>query len=185
MTRLIKAITELMKKQSPVVIAIDGPCGSGKTTLAHSLRKIFSDSAVVHVDDFFLRPHQRTARRLSEPGGNMDRERLADQVLSKLRNHQDISYKRFDCQSGQMDAMILPPSALYIVEGSYSHHPDLAQYYDLRIFVDVDTDTQLQRLQQRVSPDMLKNFIDTWIPLEQVYFEAFPIKRSSDFIIQS
>ncbi|MFC8434801.1 hypothetical protein [Streptomyces sp. NPDC057253] len=35
----------------PRVIAIDGRGGAGKTTLAERLRKVVSDSAVVHTDD--------------------------------------------------------------------------------------------------------------------------------------
>jgi len=50
----------------PFLIAIDGCCGSGKTTLANKLAKELNAS-VFHMDDFFLQPHQRTEKRLSEP----------------------------------------------------------------------------------------------------------------------
>ena len=64
----------------PLIAAIDGRCASGKTTAAELLQKQFGWT-VVHADDFFLRPEQRTPERYAEPGGNLDRERLREEVL--------------------------------------------------------------------------------------------------------
>lgn len=63
-------------------LAIDGPCGSGKTTLAALLTQLY-DCPVFHADDFFLRPEQRTPERFAQPGGNLDRERLREEVLCR------------------------------------------------------------------------------------------------------
>ena len=68
---LTDAIRRLPTNRGRVVVAIDGRCGSGKTTLAAALQKEFS-CAVFHMDDFFLRPEQRTEERLAQPGGNAD-----------------------------------------------------------------------------------------------------------------
>ena len=58
-----------------VILALDGPCASGKTTLAGEMGRKFGWS-VVHMDDFFLRPEQRTPERYALPGGNVDHERF-------------------------------------------------------------------------------------------------------------
>ena len=50
-----------------VLIAIDGRCGSGKTTLASLLAEEFG-GALFHMDDFYLREEQRTPERLAELG---------------------------------------------------------------------------------------------------------------------
>ena len=51
---------DVYKRQGKrTVLAIDGPCGSGKTTLAALLARLY-DCPVFHADDFFLRPEQRT-----------------------------------------------------------------------------------------------------------------------------
>ena len=42
----------------PILLAIDGRCGSGKTTLAGALEKE-AGAAVVHMDHFFLRAARR------------------------------------------------------------------------------------------------------------------------------
>lgn len=40
----------------PVLVALDGRCGSGKTTLAAQLARQFPQSITVHTDDFYLPP---------------------------------------------------------------------------------------------------------------------------------
>ena len=47
-------------------VAIDRPCASGKSTLGAALSEIYG-CALIHMDDFFLRPEQRTSQRLSQP----------------------------------------------------------------------------------------------------------------------
>lgn len=56
----IKQIIEEIEsiKQDYIVIAIDGRCASGKTTLAEKLAQYFHAN-VFHMDDYFLRKEQR------------------------------------------------------------------------------------------------------------------------------
>ena len=46
------------------IIAIDGKCGSGKSYLARLISGVYPCS-VIHMDDFFLRPSQKTEERLT------------------------------------------------------------------------------------------------------------------------
>ena len=50
----------------PVRLAIEGGSASGKTTLGQILAERYG-CTVFHMDDFFLRPEQRTASRFAEP----------------------------------------------------------------------------------------------------------------------
>ena len=85
-----------------MIIAIDGRSGAGKSTLAATLEEKLGVS-VVHMDDFFLQPPQRTQERLLEPGGNVDYERVEQQVLQPLKaGAERISYHRFDCKTMSM-----------------------------------------------------------------------------------
>ena len=77
------------------IISIDGRCASGKTTLASALQKKLPDSQVVHLDDFFLRPEQRTPERYATPGKNVDAERLIAEVLDPYISSQGIVYAPF------------------------------------------------------------------------------------------
>ena len=73
---VINAIKEIKRfKVKPLLIAVEGRCASGKTTLASALQKELG-CCVFHMDDFFLRPEQRTRERLLTAGGNIDYERF-------------------------------------------------------------------------------------------------------------
>lgn len=54
MEAAVRRIEMLLAEQEHVFIAIDGPCVSGKTTLARNLNERFGGN-VLHMDDFFLR----------------------------------------------------------------------------------------------------------------------------------
>ena len=66
----------------------------------------------------------------------------------------------------------MTPTALTVVEGSYSMHPALGRYYDLAVWVDIDPQTQRARIEARNSPAFAARFFTEWIPLEQAYFAA-------------
>ncbi|MGI6687753.1 MAG: uridine kinase family protein [Christensenellales bacterium] len=177
----IQALMESLGR--PALIAIDGPAGSGKSTLAEALRQSFPDSLLIHADDFFLQPHQRTQERLAEPGGNLDRERLLNQVLLPINLGSYTGHQRYNCHTGQMEQVPGVICPLIIIEGSYSHHPDLRGHYDLTVFLDIDSGTQLQRLRARCMDEaILKRFTDTWIPMENAYFERFKVRDQADVL---
>lgn len=67
-------IDQLLAQKDRIIIAIDGKCTAGKTTLAAQLAKEY-DCNLFHMDEFFLRPEQRTTVRYTEVGGNVDYER--------------------------------------------------------------------------------------------------------------
>ena len=163
-----------------VTLAIEGGSASGKSTLAGMLSDIY-DCTVFQMDDFFLRPEQRTKERLSEPGGNVDRERFFDEVASPLKMGQAVCYRRFDCSTFTLSEPIkVEPKPLTVVEGAYSMHPSLADTYNLSVFLDVSPELQKKRIEKRNSPEMVKRFFEEWIPLERAYFDAFSIKDSCD-----
>jgi len=85
----LSAIDRAMKKQPRLRVAIDGPCASGKSTLGKTLQEIYG-CPLIHMDDFFLRPEQRTPERLAQPGGNVDYERFAKEVLTPSADGPDI-----------------------------------------------------------------------------------------------
>lgn len=159
----------------PVRLAIEGGSASGKTTLGQILAERYG-CTVFHMDDFFLRPEQRTASRFAEPGGNVDRERFLEEVLLPLRRGEKIFYRRFDCATMQLQKPIeIVPGRLVVTEGAYSMHPELAPYYDLSVFLDISPELQCDRISRRNTPEKAKRFFTEWIPMEQAYFAAFDI----------
>lgn len=173
-----------LKESGVKVIAIDGRCASGKTTLAKELAESLG-AGVIHMDDFFLPGELRTEERLREPGGNVHYERFAEEVLDALRSEASFSYGRFDCQRRKvMESVIVPAGRLRIVEGAYSCHPFFGNYMDLRIFRDVSPEVQCERIRVRNGEQALKNFRERWIPMEEAYFRAYGIMEQADIIIE-
>ena len=183
---VVERISQLRNTGQRTVIAIDGRCTSGKTTYAAALSELL-DIPVFHMDDFFLQVHQRTPERYAEPGGNVDRERLIEEVLEPFRNGCTvISHRKFI--RGIM-ALSEPVSTevrdCIILEGSYSCHPLLQKYSDLKIFMDIDPEAQLKRVLLRDGQEKYNEFKEKWIPLEETYFNAYDIRSICDIVIQN
>ena len=168
---LKKRIDDLLKTGDQIVIAIDGNCTAGKTTLASGLAKEY-DCNVFHMDDFFLRPEQRTPERFAEIGGNVDYERFQEEVLLPLKTGQPFSYRPFDCKSFTLANPInVTPKKLNIIEGTYSQHPYFGEAYDLKILLTVDEETQRQRILNRPA-HLHKQVFEEWIPMENRYLDT-------------
>ncbi len=167
----------------PAILAIEGRSASGKTTLSDLLASTYG-CTVFHMDDFFLRPDQRTPERYAEVGGNVDRERFLNEVLEPLSKGEVVNYRKFHCASMMLeDPIPIIPKKLVVIEGVYSMHPDLSDYYDLSVFLDISPKLQRERILRRNYPQMAERFFETWIPLEEKYFSAMNIKEQCDIVI--
>ena len=93
---------------APVVLALDGRCGSGKTTMAAALAEQFPDSIVLHTDDFYLPPADRVPGWEQTPCANMDLARLRDEVLAPARAGKPALYRAYSCRR----VLICPCSSL-------------------------------------------------------------------------
>ena len=169
------AIDKLLETQGQVTVAIDGCSGSGKSWLAELLAQIYSCN-VFHMDDFFLPPQQKTAQRLAQPGGNVDYERFAAQIMAPLKKGEPFTYEKYSCQTGELlPTGLVPPRQLNIVEGVYSLHPALAEGFQFKIFLHVPRPVQHRRILQRSGEFLFRRFVEEWIPLEDSYFSALSI----------
>ena len=166
--------------KSPVLVAVDGRCGSGKTTLAGYLAGQF-DLNLFHMDDFYLRKEQRTEERLKEPGGNVDYERFKEQVIGPILRGENVNYRGIIHGEFTVspEGTIMPPKRLNLIEGSYSHHPYFGDVYDLRLFVTAPVEERLSRILARNGPEKLVRFQNEWIPKEEKYFQAFAIEEKA------
>lgn len=180
--QLLTAIDRLLAEKSRVLIAIDGPCAAGKTTLAGKLKEHYHCN-VFHMDEFFLRPEQRTQERLEEPGGNVDYERFCEDVLQPLQTEEVFSYRPYSCKDQALAAPVtILPNRLTLVEGTYSAHPYFKNPYDLTVFLTVQPETQKERIGQRETWKQ-ERFFREWIPMENLYFDHFSIRDTSDLIL--
>ena len=165
-----------------VVVVIEGGSANGKTTLGDILQSVY-DCNLLHTDDYFLRPEQRTAERLAEVGGNLDRERFFEEVVQPLTRGEAVRYRRFNCMTRSLEPPVtLPQKKLTVVEGAYSMHPAFGSYYHLSVFLSVPADTQRERILRRNSPDFARRFFEEWIPMENAYFTHMNIPARADLL---
>lgn len=182
---VIYEIEQLRRTSKNLLIAIDGRCAAGKTTLAAHLQDVISCN-VIHMDHFFLRPEQRTQERLQKPGGNVDYERFVETVLIPIEKGKDFSYKPYDCRRQAFgESIYIQANSINIIEGSYSCQPTLRDYYNLRIFLSVGPLEQLHRIRQRNGDAHIADFKEKWIPLEEKYFLFCQVQEHSNLQYKS
>ena len=178
-------IKNLLKDNEKLVIAIDGRCGGGKSTLVSLLKEQF-DCNIFHMDDFFLPFEMKTAERLRKAGENVHYERFEEEILKPLQNDKSATYRKYQCNIGEFSQPIkVEPKNLTIVEGSYSLHPKLRNYYDYKIFITVDSKVQYERILKRNGKEKLQDFLNKWIPMEEHYFAELDIRNQCDLILDT
>ncbi|MFT4167057.1 MAG: uridine kinase [Microlunatus sp.] len=145
---------------SRVLVAIDGPDGSGKTTFAARLAARLSDRPVivVHVDGFLNRSEVRHARGRFSPEGfwrdSYNYEALRTRVLDPLRQIGPARY-RPSCYDPATDterladAVPVASDALVLVEGLFLHRDELVDQWDASIFLDVPFAETARRMSLR------------------------------------
>ena len=182
---LLDILTPLTGLGRPVLAAIDGRCGSGKSTLSQLAARQLG-CPLFHMDDFFLPPELRTPERYAQPGGNVHYERVEAELLRPLRETGTVSFRPFDCHSlGYKAPVEAVVHGLAIVEGSYSLHPALRKYYDCTVFLTCAPEEQRRRLLEREGPDRLPNFLEKWIPLEEHYFRGVGLPAAGDLVLDT
>ena len=100
------------KPTRPLVLALDGRCGSGKTTLANALAAQLPGCTLLRTDDFYLPPARRSPDWAHTPCANMDLTRLRDEALRPAYAGQPVAYRAYSCREGAyLRGQLQPPPA--------------------------------------------------------------------------
>ncbi len=187
---IVTFIKDWQDNIEPFVVLIDGPAGSGKTTLGTMLAQAL-DWPLISMDDFFLPLELRTAERLAQPGGNIHYERFYDEVIEPIlkarsqKSTAEATYRLFSCTTfDYVGKKSFNPSKPVIVEGSYSLHPYFKDYQDLGLFLTLDSETQTRRILARNGSKKAQEFRERWIPMENRYFKFYKIPDRADLIFK-
>ena len=174
----------ILQKNTPCVIAIDGSSGSGKTTLAAILKENYN-ALVFHMDDYYLHPSRKTDERMAQPGGNVDYERMLKEVFTHIKDPYIPSHF-FNCDTNELEQRpLFKKQNIIVIEGVYSLLPILRPFYDYTIYLNINRKNQHERILKRSNPEILEQFKTEWIPLEDHYLSHFDIKSIADIVLES
>ncbi len=185
-----------MKHPNPLVIGIAGGSGSGKTTVAQQIlnRVGANQIAFIQHDSYYkdlggLPPTQHANINFDHPN-SLDTNLLIQHIVS-LRDGKavevpiyDFSTDRRTSQTFRIEArrVILVEGILIFVE------PTLRELFDVKIFVDTDSDIRfIRRLERditergRTTESVIKQYEATVRPMHLEFVE--PSKRYADIII--
>lgn len=165
--------------EHPLVVAIDGGSGAGKTTLAAHIAEQMDGVAVISTDDF-LAP---LAEQTSQPGTEFDWRRLKEQVLLPLAKKQPIDYWRYDRNEPTMQQWLhVTPQRIVIIEGSYSSRLELASYYDVKIWLDAPEHVRLARMVEKDGEHM-RCYWQQYLPKETAYMASYLPQHYAEMVI--
>ncbi|MBO7664216.1 MAG: hypothetical protein J6U01_12705 [Clostridia bacterium] len=182
---VLRSIGEKAAGVNRLLVTLDGPCASGKTTLARKLARVLGGD-VVPTDDYVIPHAQKTPERLAVPGGNCDAERLAREVVIPFKNGLPVRTRRYDFRN---DAFLpeeqLPDTRILILEGSYCNLPAIRKYADVRLFLNTPWEIREARLLLRESAASMRQFRERWIPLENAYFDAYHLPDDGMWVMNT
>jgi uridine kinase len=181
---------------APLVIGIAGGSGSGKTTVAQEiLQRVGPDRiAFLQHDAYYkdlrgLPPAQRAEVNFDHPN-SLETELLIQHVDELKAGHPvELPIYDFANHSRTEQTFTVQPRAVILVEGILIFaEPELRKRFDVKIFVDTDSDLRLiRRLQRditersRTAESVIKQYMKTVRPMHLEFVE--PSKRYADVII--
>ena len=167
---VISRITQQASKD-PLLIAIDGPGGAGKSTLAAALQQHFEQVTIVPHDDFYRPMDEEDRLTLTARQGYyryFDWGRLVSQVLIPLSQGLAGHYQRYDWRTEELEEWIfVPPHGIIIIKGVYTTRPELRTFYDLRLYV--ETDPAIRQQRQLEQAENSTEWIERWAAAEAYY----------------
>jgi uridine kinase len=183
-------------RKLPLIIAIAGGSGSGKTTVAQEILNRVGPDRIAYLphDAYYkdlsgLPPAQKADVNFDHPN-SLETELLAQHII-QLKEGNPIELPVYDFSTHSRTARTIPitPHGVIVVEGILIFaEPELRPLFDIKIFVDTDADLRfIRRLQRDITergrtPDsVIKQYMKTVRPMHLEFVE--PSKRYADIII--
>lgn len=193
-------VTRTPIRGRPVLIAVDGVDGSGKTTFATHLAAAFAragrSALVVHEDDFLNPREVRHRLGPDSPEGffldSYDLLALTAKVLDPVgpNGGRRIVPAVFDFRADtpvDSEPVDVPPDAVVIVEGMFLHRDELADRWDLSVFLDVPFAETARRMAERdgTNPDPEHPSMRRYVDGQRHYLSTCDPHRRATLVIDN
>ena len=162
--RNLQNFIEEIRNDSLQIIALEGRCGSGKSTISKMLKNV----TIIEMDDHF--------DSSTDP---VNVEYIAS-LLSSLKVGDTILEKCYDCHNDCYYYKEKKITNIVVVEGVYSYLDSLKKYYSHLCYIVLDKELQIERIKNRKN---FNQFIEKWIPREEKYFDEFDFIKNADILI--
>lgn len=180
---------------APLLIGIAGGTGSGKSTFAGGLKKLFPDDITIISYDNYYKPQdhlsmeERVKTNYDCPDA-LDTDLLVKH-LRQLQAGSAVEIPNYDfCHHTRCsDFTTVAPTSVIIVDGILTFHDErLREMFDIKIFADADADERiLRRLRRDVTErgrdidGVIKQYVDTVKIMHGIYVE--PTKKYADILV--
>lgn len=168
------------------LVCVDGPAGSGKTTLAAALNRGFRDALrspgaaadrtdvrLLHMDNLFQ----------GWSGLEAGMATLADDVVAPLRSGRAGRYRRYDWHRSELaEERTVEPCRVLVVEGVGSGNAAYADAVTLLVWVDTPSDVRLQRGLERDGEQMREHWL-RWRVQEDAMFARHRTRERADVVV--
>ena len=205
LARLVDEISKRKKATTPLRVGIDGRCASGKTTVADELASAIT---LRHPELEILRPsvdgfhHMKAHRyRQGEYSGRgyyedaFDYQAIVECVLRPLSSDEFPALCRQVAHDWRTDmAHDAPPisvgtNAVLLFDGVFLFRRELDPYWDLRVLVEVDAKTSIERAVQRDAADgrdvIEREYRLRYEPAWLIYLERESPDLKADLIVHN
>ena len=203
LTYLVAIIINI-KNPHPIRVAIDGVDASGKTTLADRLAEELKQYKRIvvrtSIDGFHNPKSIRYRKGRNSPEGyycdSFDNQAIIDNLLKPLSPNGNLLYRTriFDFKT---DTKVISPlqkaneDTILLMDGVFLFRPELADYWDLKIFLDVDFKITVQRASKRdgyylgTTQEIIEKYYQRYVPGQKLYFADAKPKEQADIIIDN
>lgn len=162
---------ELITRESNLLIAVDGPAGSGKTTFAKALSEYLPKSAVVHMDEIYNGWDDALTESLSD--------NLLNWMIQPFKEKRPIKYPVFDWhQSRYLEIKTLEELDFLILEGVGSGSNRVFSELDYLIWIEADLKLGLERVKLRDGEEVAQQMAK-WRELEAAWFKENQTKENA------
>ncbi len=183
-------------RKTPLVIAIAGGSGSGKTTVAQAILNRVGKDRIAYLPHDAYYKDLKELPRIQRDQVNFDHPNsletsLLIEHIRRLKLYEPVFLPVYDFTNHtRTDRTIrVEPKRVIIVEGILIFaEPDLRSLFDVKIFVDTDSDLRfIRRLERditergRTVETVIRQYMNTVRPMHMDFVE--PSKRYADVII--